>query len=78
MDNKVAIRNCHELLRSAFWAEFILRFGSTPSEWGCTYHYCLSDVEAVDWLHQLLLGDVVVDLFYNERTNSYSPALGAY
>jgi hypothetical protein len=76
--NACQVQNAHFVLQAAFWQLFTELCGSEAPHCGFEYNYCLSDGEAVDWLHQLLLGDAKPSLFYSDRTNTYSPALGAY
>jgi hypothetical protein len=78
VDNACQVRNAHQLLRAAFFAKYEDFVGHHNQNTSYEFSYCLSDGEAVDWLHQLMLGDVVIDLYFDDRANTYSPALGAY
>ena len=77
--NACQVQNAHFVLQAAFWKLFTDLCGSEPTHCGFEYNYNLSDSEAVDWLHQLLLGDAVPSLYYSDQNRpTYSPALGAY
>jgi len=77
IDNGVQVRNAHRLLRAAFFEYYQEQYGH-DSDRGPRYEYQLTDQEAVDWVEQLMRGDVQIELFYNEHTGISSPALGAW